>query len=211
MHGPRHHGVVAEVGQASTVPVLRIEGSVTRLGLLRLRKPETVVSYAATLRRCQRCVAFQDVELYARPVTARPDSTACHCPAVTRRAEPVAVLKDNPGTGASCCPAASARCRSSPVRKSSPASEGFWTGRGAVYQFRSSYSTSSPIGPTIIRTGRRTGALSVARFATPRSRLRAFRGLTRPPGDTPACKLTASPPRGMDGHALPLQQMRRLG
>ena len=53
---------------------------------------------------------------------ARPVSTACHCPGVSRRARPAAVVEDNPGTGASCCPAASARCRSRPTRKSSPAS-----------------------------------------------------------------------------------------
>ena len=58
-----------------------------------------------------------------RPVTAaRPDSTACHCAGVTRRASPAAVVDASPGTGVICWPAASARCRSSPVRKSSPAS-----------------------------------------------------------------------------------------
>ena len=58
-----------------------------------------------------------------RPVTAaRPDSTARHCPGVTRRARPAAVVDASPGTGVSCWPAASARWRSSPVRKSSPAS-----------------------------------------------------------------------------------------
>ena len=53
---------------------------------------------------------------------ARPDSTARHCAGVTRRASPAAVVDASPGTGVSCWPAASARCRSSPVRKSSPAS-----------------------------------------------------------------------------------------
>lgn len=58
-----------------------------------------------------------------RPVTsARPDSTALHCAGVTRRARPAAVVDDKPGTGVSCWPAASARSRSSPTRKSSPAS-----------------------------------------------------------------------------------------
>ena len=58
-----------------------------------------------------------------RPVTAaRPVSTACHCAGVTRRARPAAVVDASPGTGVICCPAASARWRSSPVRKSSPAS-----------------------------------------------------------------------------------------
>ena len=58
-----------------------------------------------------------------RPVTAaRPVSTASHCPGVIRRARPAAVVEDNPGTGVTCCPAGSARCRSSPVKKSSPAS-----------------------------------------------------------------------------------------
>ena len=58
-----------------------------------------------------------------RPVAAaRPDSTACHCARVTRRARPAAVVDASPGTGVICWPAASARWRSSPVRKSSPAS-----------------------------------------------------------------------------------------
>ena len=58
-----------------------------------------------------------------RPVTAaRPDSTARHWAGVTRRASPAAVVDARPGTGVSCWPAASARWRSSPVRKSSPAS-----------------------------------------------------------------------------------------
>ena len=58
-----------------------------------------------------------------RPVTAaRPASTACHCAGVIRRASPAAVVDASPGTGVICCPAASARWRSSPVRKSSPAS-----------------------------------------------------------------------------------------
>ena len=58
-----------------------------------------------------------------RPVTAaRPGSTACHCAGVTRRASPAAVVDARPGTGVISWPAASARCRSSPVRKSSPAS-----------------------------------------------------------------------------------------
>ena len=45
---------------------------------------------------------------------ATPCSTACHCAGVNLRARP--------GTGVISWPAASARCRSSPVRKSSPAS-----------------------------------------------------------------------------------------
>ena len=58
-----------------------------------------------------------------RPVTtARPDSTACHCAGVSRRARPAAVVDARPGTGVICWPAASARWRSSPARKSSPAS-----------------------------------------------------------------------------------------
>ena len=58
-----------------------------------------------------------------RPVTAaRPASTACHCRGVIRRARPAAVVELSPGTGVICCPAASARWRSSPVKKSSPAS-----------------------------------------------------------------------------------------
>jgi hypothetical protein len=58
-----------------------------------------------------------------RPVTAAsPASTASHCPGVIRRASPAAVVEDNPGTGVTCRPAGSARCRSSPVKKSSPAS-----------------------------------------------------------------------------------------
>ena len=58
-----------------------------------------------------------------RPVTtASPDSTARHCAGVTRRASPAAVVDARPGTGVISWPAASARCRSSPVRKSSPAS-----------------------------------------------------------------------------------------
>jgi len=46
----------------------------------------------------------------------------CHFAGVTRRARPAAVVDASPGTGMICCPAASARWRSSPVRKSSPAS-----------------------------------------------------------------------------------------
>jgi hypothetical protein len=58
-----------------------------------------------------------------RPVTAtRPDSTACHCVAVTRRARPAMVVDASPGTSVICCPTATARWRSSPVRKSFPAS-----------------------------------------------------------------------------------------
>ena len=58
-----------------------------------------------------------------RPVTAaRPASTARHCAGVIRRARPAAVVDASPGTGVICCPAASARWRSSPTRKSSPAS-----------------------------------------------------------------------------------------
>ena len=58
-----------------------------------------------------------------RPVTAaRPRSTAFHWAGVIRRARPAAVVDARPGTGAICCPATSARWRSSPVRKSSPAS-----------------------------------------------------------------------------------------
>src|SRR6266516_3266862 len=49
-------------------------------------------------------------------------STASHCAAVIRRATPAAVVELRPGTGVICCPAASARWRSSPTRKSSPAS-----------------------------------------------------------------------------------------
>jgi len=51
-----------------------------------------------------------------------PVSTACHCPAVNRWASPAAVVEPRSGTAASTCPAASARRRSSPTRKSSPAS-----------------------------------------------------------------------------------------
>ena len=54
--------------------------------------------------------------------TARPDSTARHCAGVIRRASPAAVVDASPGTGVSCWPAVSARWRSSPVKKSSPAS-----------------------------------------------------------------------------------------
>jgi len=58
-----------------------------------------------------------------RPVTtASPASTACHCAGVIRRASPAAVVDASPGTGVICWPAASARWRSSPARKSSPAS-----------------------------------------------------------------------------------------
>ena len=39
-----------------------------------------------------------------------------HCPGVTRRARPAAVVEDSPGTGVSCWPATSARWRSSPTR-----------------------------------------------------------------------------------------------
>ncbi|HEX3309880.1 MAG TPA: hypothetical protein VHS32_26810 [Streptosporangiaceae bacterium] len=39
-----------------------------------------------------------------------------------RRASPAAVVAARSGTGATACPARSARCRSSPTRKSSPAS-----------------------------------------------------------------------------------------
>ena len=53
---------------------------------------------------------------------ARPVSTARHWAAVIRRARPAAVVDASPGTGVICWPAASARWRSSPVRKSSPAS-----------------------------------------------------------------------------------------
>jgi hypothetical protein len=41
---------------------------------------------------------------------------------VIRRATPAAVVELSPGTAVICCPAASARWRSSPTRKSSPAS-----------------------------------------------------------------------------------------
>ena len=54
--------------------------------------------------------------------TARPCSTACHCAGVIRRASPAAVVDASPGTGVISWPAASARWRSSPARKSSPAS-----------------------------------------------------------------------------------------
>ena len=58
-----------------------------------------------------------------RPVTAaRPASTARHCAGVNLRARPAAVVDASPGTGVTCCPATSARCRSSPTKKSSPAS-----------------------------------------------------------------------------------------
>ena len=58
-----------------------------------------------------------------RSVTAAsPVSTASHCAPVIRRATPAAVVELRPGTGVICCPAASARWRSSPARKSSPAS-----------------------------------------------------------------------------------------
>jgi hypothetical protein len=58
-----------------------------------------------------------------RPVTAaRPDSTARHCAGVIGRASPAAVVDARPGTGVICWPATSARWRSSPARKSSPAS-----------------------------------------------------------------------------------------
>ena len=54
--------------------------------------------------------------------TDRPCSTASHWAGVIRRASPAAVVDARPGTGVICWPAASARWRSSPVRKSSPAS-----------------------------------------------------------------------------------------
>ena len=58
-----------------------------------------------------------------RSVTAAtPNSTARHCSPVKRRANPVAVVEASPGTGDSNCPAVSARTRSSPTRKSCPAS-----------------------------------------------------------------------------------------
>ena len=58
-----------------------------------------------------------------RSVTAAtPDSTARHCSPVKRRANPVGVVEASPGTGDSACPAVSARTRSSPTRKSCPAS-----------------------------------------------------------------------------------------
>ena len=58
----------------------------------------------------------------AAPMSPIPVSTACHCPSVNLRASPAAVVELNPGTGASCCPATSSRWRSSPTKKSSPAS-----------------------------------------------------------------------------------------
>ena len=54
--------------------------------------------------------------------TARPCSTACQCVGVIRRASPAVVVDARPGTGVIAWPATSARWRSSPVRKSSPAS-----------------------------------------------------------------------------------------
>ena len=53
---------------------------------------------------------------------ATPLSTACHCAGLIRRARPAALVDDSPGTGAICWPAASAHRRSTPTRKSSPAS-----------------------------------------------------------------------------------------
>ena len=44
----------------------------------------------------------------------------CQCPAVNRRASPVAVEVASPGTGVTCCPAASARSRSRPDQEVLP-------------------------------------------------------------------------------------------
>ena len=53
---------------------------------------------------------------------ASPASVPRQCAAVNRRAIPAAVEVASPGTGVTCWPAWSARTRSSPTRKSSPAS-----------------------------------------------------------------------------------------
>ena len=53
---------------------------------------------------------------------ASPASVPRQCFSVSRRAIPAAVEVASPGTGVTCWPAASARTRSSPTRKSSPAS-----------------------------------------------------------------------------------------
>ena len=53
---------------------------------------------------------------------ASPASVPRQCFPVNRRAIPAAVEVASPGTGVTCWPAASARTRSSPTRKSSPAS-----------------------------------------------------------------------------------------